>query len=71
LVTLADGIGPTSLATLTDPTNGLRATYGLTGVTLLLVRDDGVVVDVVRDPTPDTHIEAALVELVPSSGTGT
>ena len=46
---------PTRLATLTDPTNGLRGTYGLTGVTLLLVRDDGVVVDIVRNPAPDTH----------------
>jgi len=71
LAGLKGGVGPTRLATLTDPTNGLRAAYGLTGVTLLLVRDDGVVVDVVRNPTPDTHIEAALVELVPSSGIGT
>lgn len=71
LAALAQDLRPSLLATLTDPTNGLRATYGLTGVTLLLVRDDGVVVDVVRNPTPDTHIEASLVELVPSSGIGT
>jgi hypothetical protein len=71
LTALATEVGATRLATLTDPPNALRATYGLTGVTLLLVRDDGVVLDVVRNPTPDTHIEAALVKLVPSTGTGT
>jgi hypothetical protein len=70
LVALTEEVGASRLSTLTDPTNGLRATYGLTGVTLLLVRDDGMVVDIVRDPTPDTHIEAALVELVPSAGIG-
>jgi hypothetical protein len=71
LETLAAELEPSQVTTLTDPTNGLRTMYGLTGVTLLLVRDDGVVVDVVRDPTPDTRIEASLVELVPSTGIGT
>lgn len=66
LATLRDAVGPTQLSTLTDAASTLRATYGLTGVTLLLVRDDGVVVDVVRNPTPDTRLESGLVDLVPA-----
>jgi hypothetical protein len=33
---------------------------------LLLVRNDGVVVDVVREPSPDTRLESALVDLAPA-----
>jgi hypothetical protein len=66
LATLSETVGPLRVSTLTDPTNTLRATYGLTGTTLLLVRDDGVVVDVVREPTPDTRLEGALVDLAPA-----
>jgi hypothetical protein len=66
---LVDGVGPTKLAGLTDPDGVLRATYGLTGTTLLLVRDDGVVVDIVRDPVPDIRLEGALVDLVPVTTT--
>ncbi len=66
LAALTEAVGPLQLSTLTDPTDTLRATYGLTGTTLLLVRDDGVVVDVVRDPAPDTRLEGALVDLAPT-----
>jgi hypothetical protein len=69
LATLSEAVGPMQMPTLTDPSNTLRATYGLTGITLLLVRNDGVVVDVVRDPTPDTRLEGDLVELV-TAGAG-
>ncbi len=71
LAALSEAVGPLQMSTLTDPANTLRATYGLTGITLLLVRDDGVVVDVVRDPTPDTRLEGGLVELVPAGASQT
>ncbi len=71
LAALAETVGGTRLATLTDPQGALRTAFGGTGVTLLLVRDDGVVVQVVRDPTPDTRIEAALVEMAPAAGLNT
>lgn len=71
LASLSASVGPTRLATVSDPAEALRAAYGLTGVTLLLVRDDGVVVDVVRDPAPGVHLEPALVELVPAVGLDT
>ncbi len=71
LAALSEAVGSLQMSTLTDPTNTLRATYGLTGVTLLLVRDDGVVADVVRNPTADTHLEVGLVELVPAEASQT
>jgi hypothetical protein len=71
LAALTDDVGGTRLTSLTDPQGALRTAFGGTGVTLLLVRDDGVVVQVVRDPTPDTRIEAALVEMAPAAGLNT
>ena len=71
LDSLSDSLGSTHLVTLTDPGERLRSTYGLTGTTLLLVRADGAVVDVVRNPAPGMRLESALVELVPGVGTGT
>ena len=68
---LRSAVDAAQLSTLRDPGEVLRSTYGLTGVTLLLVRDDGVVVDVVRHPTTDVHLESALVELVPAIGLDT
>ena len=68
LSALAETVGTTRLATVIDPQDTLRATYGITGSTIVLVRNDGVVVDVVRDPTPDTRIESALVDLAPAAG---
>lgn len=65
LAALGDEVGSLQLSTLTDPANTLRSTYGLTGITLLLVRDDGIVVDVERDPTPDVRLEGDLVGLAP------
>jgi hypothetical protein len=66
---LVETVGSTKLTGLTDPGGVLRATYGLTGTTLLLVRDDGVVVDIVRDPVPDIRLDGALVDLVPVTTT--
>jgi hypothetical protein len=71
LAALSEAAGPMQLRALTDPANTLRASYGLTGITLLLVRDDGVVVDVVRDPTPETRLEGGLVQLAPAGTTQT
>lgn len=71
LAQLSQTVGPLQLSTLTDPTAALRATYGLTGIALLLVRNDGVVVDVVRDLTPNTRLEGSLVELVPAGASQT
>ena len=68
LAALSETVGTTRLATMTDPRDALRTTYGMTGATIVLVRDDGVAVDVVRDPTPDTRIEAALVDMAPAVG---
>lgn len=65
---LATTVGSFRLSTVTDPDGTMRSTYGLTGITLLLVRDDGVVVDVVRHPPPDVSLASALVELVPPIG---
>lgn len=71
LADLRSTVGTARLSIVSDPGDVLRSTYGLTGVTLLLVRDDGVVVDVVRHPAPDVHLESALVELVPAIGLDT
>ncbi|MEO8556457.1 MAG: hypothetical protein ABI474_07275 [Actinomycetota bacterium] len=68
LTALAETVGTTRLATLVDQQGTLRAAYGLTGSTIVLVRNDGVVVDVVRDPTPETRIEGALVSMAPAAG---
>jgi len=68
LAALAESVGTTRLATLTDPQNELGAAYGFTGATVVLVRNDGVVVDVVRDATPGTRIEGALVDMAPAVG---
>lgn len=71
LADLREAVGTARLSAVSDPGEVLRGAYGLTGVTLLLVRDDGVVVDVVRHPTTDVHLESALVELVPAIGLDT
>ncbi|HEX5017824.1 MAG TPA: hypothetical protein VFX15_09595 [Actinomycetes bacterium] len=71
LATLSDIVGANRLVTLTDPEEQLRSVYGLTGLTLLLVRADGVVVDILRDPPPNLRLESALVNLVPGVGADT
>lgn len=68
---LSAAVGPTRLATVTDPAGALASTYQADGVTLLLVRDDGVLLDVVRDPPPGVHLQADLVDLVPAIGLST
>jgi hypothetical protein len=68
---LSDAVGALRLVTLVDKEQRLRQVYGLTGTTLLLVRADGVVVDVLRDVAPGVQLEGALVDLVPGVGYGT
>lgn len=68
LAALVENVGSTRLAAVTDQQNTLGSAYALTGATIVLVRDDGVVVDVVRDATPDTRIEGGLVDMAPAVG---
>ncbi len=68
---LADTVGTSRLITLTDPANRLRQVYGLTESTLLLVRADGAVVDVLGDPLANVRLESTLIDLVPGVGTET
>jgi hypothetical protein len=60
---LERALGAYRLDVLTDPAGTLATTYGPTVLTLLLVRDDGVVADIVRDPPPDLRLESTLVSL--------
>jgi hypothetical protein len=71
LADLVDTVGAARLATFTDADGTLSRAFAATDVTLLLVRNDGVVVDVVRDPTLTTHLEGTLVQLVPAGGSQT
>jgi hypothetical protein len=66
---LVDAVDSGTLTGLVDPDGRLRATYGATGTVMLLVRDDGVVVDIVSDPVPDVRLDGALVDLVPATTT--
>lgn len=68
LAALVDSVDTTRLATATDPDGALGSAYSSTGPTIVLVRDDGVVIDVVRDAIPDTRIEGSLVDLAPAAG---
>ncbi|HVQ18648.1 MAG TPA: hypothetical protein VMT27_06385 [Actinomycetes bacterium] len=62
---LRAGLGTTRVDALTDPQQVLATTFasGLAPLTLLLVRDDGVVVDVVTDPHSGQRFEPMLVGL--------
>ena len=68
---LAETVGASRLITLTDPADRLRQVYGLTESTLLMVRADGAVVDVLGDPIADIRLESTLIDLVPGVGTDT
>jgi hypothetical protein len=68
---LTDAVGTSRLVTLIDTQQTLRRVYGQAGTTLLLVRADGVVVNVLRGATPGIHLESALVDLVPGVSYGT
>ena len=52
-----------SVAVATDTTDVLEGTYVPTGVTAILVRDDGIVAMVARDITSGTRLESHLVQL--------
>jgi hypothetical protein len=64
-------LGTTHLSALTDPQGALRDAYSADGTTLLLVRADGVVTEVMPSPSPTVHLERSLVDLVPGVGLGT
>jgi len=68
---LADTVGTSRLITLTDPADRLRQVYGLTESTLLMVRADGTVVDVLADPITGVRLEGTLIDLVPGVGNTT
>jgi hypothetical protein len=65
---LSDAVGSSRLITLIDNEQTLRTVYSATGTTLLLVRADGALVDVIRDPAPGVPLDSRLVELVPGVG---
>jgi hypothetical protein len=68
---LSAAAGTSRLVTLIDSEQRLRDVYGMAGTTLLLVRADGVVADVVDNAAPGIHLESDLVDLVPGVGSGT
>jgi hypothetical protein len=68
---LSDAVGASRLVTLVDRAQRLREVYGSAGITLLLVRTDGVVVNVLRNAAPGLRLEGDLVGLVPGVGYGT
>ena len=68
LTTLAAELGTFRLDVLTDSSGDFRDTFGNAQPTLVLVREDGVIVDVVRGAQEGDRLESALVQLVPSLG---
>jgi hypothetical protein len=65
---MSDAVGSSRLITLVDADQTLQTVYGTGGTTLLLVRADGAVADIVHDPAPGVTLESQLVELVPGVG---
>jgi hypothetical protein len=63
LSAVAGGIGNGTVQALTGDLRAVTRAYRPTGLTLLLVRADGVVTDVLRDVGPDLHAELALAGL--------
>ena len=60
---LETSLGAFRLDVFIDPARAFATSYGPTVPTLLLVRDDGVVADIVPDPAPDLRLESTLVSL--------
>lgn len=60
---LGTALGSYRLNVLSDPDDTFASTYGLSVPTLILVRDDGLVVDIVRDPPVSLRLEAVLATL--------
>ena len=61
-------LGTIQLDVLIDSKRLLSRTYGSAVPTLLLVRDDGIVADIVRDPSDNLRLESALVGLFSDFG---
>jgi hypothetical protein len=61
---LASALGGARVRVLTDPTSSLAQTYG-TGLRLVVVAADGVVVDVVDDPQPGVPLALDLTRIAP------
>ena len=68
LAGLASDLGAFRLDVLTDSSGGFRDTFGNASPTLVLVREDGVIVDVVRGVQEGDRLDPSLVQLVPSLG---
>jgi hypothetical protein len=66
LADLASEVGTFRLDVLTDSSGAFRDAFGNAEPTLVLVRDDGVIVDVVRGVQQGDRLEPSLVKLVPS-----
>lgn len=61
--TIESALNSIRIDLLRDPSDAFATAYQPTGRTLLLVRDDGVVTDVLSDPPVDLRIESALLPL--------
>ena len=67
--TLAQTLGGARVRVLTDPAGLLADAYG-EGLRLVLVRADGVVIDVVEDPGPGVPLAVDLTQIAPSQQGG-
>ncbi|MEO8329753.1 MAG: hypothetical protein ABI586_07115 [Candidatus Nanopelagicales bacterium] len=63
LSAIARSLGGVRVRALADSSGMFVQPFGPTLLTLLLVRDDGVVVDIVRNPPREVRLESALVGL--------
>jgi hypothetical protein len=68
LADLASELGTFRMDVLTDSSGDFRDTFGNAEPTLVLVRDDGVILDVVRGVQDGVRLEPSLFQLVPSMG---
>lgn len=63
LVTLDRALGSVAVDVLIDRDGAFAGTYGSTDLNVLLVRDDGVLADILRNPPTDLRLEPALIGL--------
>ena len=66
LTALEQELGSYRLDVLTDPQDAFQSAYGHTVPTLIMVGDNGVVADVVRNPTSTVRLESVLAGLSPA-----
>ncbi|HVQ87649.1 MAG TPA: hypothetical protein VMT88_05645 [Actinomycetes bacterium] len=69
LAELDRSLGSVRLEPLVDTTGQFTQPYAASALTLLLVRDDGVVADIVRNPSGSVRLEPVLVALSSNFGT--